>query len=44
MLIITHVGALLVGALIGYLVLRNNPKVKAALDSETDKVESKLKR
>ncbi len=40
---ITHVVALLLGALAGYLVLRNNPKVKAALDSKTDEVESKIK-
>lgn len=28
------------GAVTGYLVLRNNPKVKAALDTATDKAET----
>ena len=34
----------LIGALTGYLVLRNNPTVKAALDRAADQGEDLLKR
>lgn len=40
--IVSHIIALVLGAIAGYLVLRNNPKVKAALDADTDKVAAEL--
>lgn len=35
--IITFAVGAVIGALVGYYALRNNPKVKAALDAENDK-------
>lgn len=42
--LITAIVSYLVGALMGYLVLRNNPTVKAALDRAADQGEDILKR
>jgi uncharacterized membrane-anchored protein YhcB (DUF1043 family) len=41
-IIIAAVAGIAVGAVASYLVLRNNPKIEAKLDTLTDKIESKL--
>ena len=42
--LITAAVSFLLGAATGYLVLRNNPKVRAALDRAADQGEDLLKR
>lgn len=41
MVILTHLIAVAVGALVGYFVLRNNPKYKAYLDSVAEKLDQR---
>lgn len=40
--IFTHTAAFIIGALVCYLVLRNNPRYKAKVDAATDKIENKI--
>jgi hypothetical protein len=40
--ILTHAAAFVAGAIVLYLVLRNNPRYKAKVDAATDKIEKKL--